>query len=608
METIILKIILCSGIVLGLYNLFLAKEKTFTFNRFYLLLGLIFSYSIPFVTIETKEIVKEKPTLIMEQEIPMQVLQNPIPTQTETFDYMQLLMIIYFVISGIMIVKMIYSVIKIKTLKGRKIIYANRNVVLLKKDIAPFSFLSTIYLSEKYLKAGKINDSIFLHEEIHVIQKHSLDVLFIETVKAFSWFNPFIYFYKNILITNHEFIADEKVISQRENIKDYQQLILNEVLKQQNLQLTHQFNFNNTKKRFIMMTKRNSKFAEAKKYLAIPLFILLAGIFAEKVSAKNASAQNTDRIENSFSEDPYIEFNKIIKKYGNLLEQKKYGEFHKAVSNTDRARLQELYFKLTKEQRDDTPLLFGHSPTKFEKLNVTQSQLNDFMNSKKYGLWIDGKKIKNQDLKNYKPEDFSHLFVSKRYENAISTKNPQPYQVDMMTNAYFKNYLDEKEDIFMGFKESMTSKRRDTITPRKNVNAKLTEVSSQKSDSEIKSVRDIGVAPEIDLKQEVTTLPEYPGGVNAMRNKVSQNFNGAVFKGDENTVKTNIVFIINEKGEVSDVRADGNNEIFNKEAVRTVKLANDKITWKPATKDGNNVAYRFQLPLTMKFESAKKTQ
>ena len=95
METIILKIILCSGIVLGLYYLFLAKEKTLTFNRFYLLLGLIFSYTIPFVSIETKEIVKEKPTLMMEQKIPIHVFQDAAIVKTETFDYAQLLFIIY---------------------------------------------------------------------------------------------------------------------------------------------------------------------------------------------------------------------------------------------------------------------------------------------------------------------------------------------------------------------------------------------------------------------------------------------------------------------------------------------------------------------------------
>lgn len=140
METIILKIILCSGIVLGLYYSFLAKEKTLTFNRFYLLLGLIFSYTIPFVTIETKEIVKDKPVLLIEQEIPQQILQNPTTMQAETFNYTQLLLIIYFVISGILIAKILYSILKIKTQKGRKIIYQNRNVVLLENEIAPFSF------------------------------------------------------------------------------------------------------------------------------------------------------------------------------------------------------------------------------------------------------------------------------------------------------------------------------------------------------------------------------------------------------------------------------------------------------------------------------------
>ncbi|AYN00945.1 M56 family metallopeptidase [Chryseobacterium sp. 3008163] len=219
METIILKIILCSGIVLGLYYLFLAKEKTLTFNRFYLLLGLIFSYSIPFVTIETKEIVKNKPVLLIEQEIPQQILQNSTTMQAETFDYTQLLQIIYFVISGILIAKMLYSILKIKTLKGRKIIYQNRNVILLKKEITPFSFLNTIYLSEKYFKDQKIDERIFLHEEIHVKQKHSFDVLLIEVVKAFSWFNPFIYFYKNVMITNHEFLADEEVIIKMKTLK-----------------------------------------------------------------------------------------------------------------------------------------------------------------------------------------------------------------------------------------------------------------------------------------------------------------------------------------------------------------------------------------------------
>lgn len=62
--------------------------------------------------------------------------------------------------------------------------YQNRNVFLLKQDLAPFSFWNTIYLSETYFKDPKIEDSVFLHEEIHVKQKHSLDILFVEVLKA----------------------------------------------------------------------------------------------------------------------------------------------------------------------------------------------------------------------------------------------------------------------------------------------------------------------------------------------------------------------------------------------------------------------------------------
>lgn len=596
METIILKIILCSGIVLGLYYLFLAKEKTLTFNRFYLLLGLIFSYTIPFVSIETKEIAKDKPVLLIEQESPIQILQDPATVQVEMFDYTQLLLIIYFVISGLLIAKMLYSILKIKTLKGRKIIYQNRNVVLLEKEIAPFSFLSTIYLSEKYFKDGKIDERIFLHEEIHVKQKHSLDVLFIEVIKAFSWFNPFIYFYKNVMIANHEFLADEEVIIKNENIKNYQELILNEVLKQQNLQLTHQFNFNNTKKRFIMMTKRNSKFAEAKKYLAIPAFAVLAVLFAERVSANNPSSENL--IKNSiFSEDPYVEFKQILSKYSKLLDNKEYAEFEKTISEKDLERLSYLYPKLSNQQQEEQPFLFLDF-SNYKKVEPTEKQLSDFANDQKYFLFIDGNETRNSELKKYKSSDFSYVSINNDISESFVT---------LMTNEYFKKHVEEKKSV-LGFISNEISPpisrkklEKDTISPKKNIEAKLLEKKTQFSDSDIQSAK-------INEKQEVSTLPEYPEGINAMRNKVSQNFNGTVFKGDEVLVKSDINFTINEKGEVSNIKANGNNEIFNTEAIRSVKLANENVTWKPATKDGNNVAYRFQIPLTMKFEAFKKTQ
>jgi len=597
MEIILLKMILCSGALLGLYYLFLAKERTFIFNRFYLLSALLFSLCIPFATIETKQIQHETQETVFTEETGQPILETQIIDQEESFGFTNFLVIAYFIITGILVLKMVYSVLKIKRLKGRNLMYQNRKIVLLEKDLAPFSFWNTIYLSENYLKDSKIDDTIFLHEEIHIKQKHSADILFVEIIKAVFWFNPFVYFYKKAMVNNHEFIADESVISQNKNVKKYREMILQEILKQQNLPLIHQFNFNNTKKRFTMMTSKNSKFAKAKKYLAIPAFAVLAIVFAEKTYAKenhDFSAQIEEKATPGiFSNDPSTEYNQIIKKYSNLLEQKKYAEFDRKISLEDRVKLQELYFKLTKEQQAETPLYFFNIK-KSEKVEVSENQLNDFMNTKKYGLWIDGKKTQNQNLKKYKPQDFSHQSVSKRYPNAISAKNPEPYQVNLMTNKYFEDYRNEKEKVFMGFKAKAFIKGKDTIPVKRNVEAKK---------SEEKKIRDVAYGEEANF-----TPAEFPGGANKLRSLVAANFDGSVFKGDEGTVKTTITFVVDENGKVRDIKASGENEKFNSEAHRVTKLANQDVTWKPAIADGKTVAYQYKLPLTMNFETYKKTQ
>lgn len=287
METIILKIIICSGILLGCYYLFLAREKTFVFNRFFLIFALVFSYVVPFITIPTQQKAPAEKIFFENGENLQTVSYSQVSVSEQSFDYTSLIIPVYLLISAILLGKLLFSIYKIKNLKGNKIVYRNRTVKVLANHTPPFSFMNTIYISKDYFKDGEIENSIFLHEEIHVKQKHTADVLFIEILKILLWLNPFVYFYKKAIVTNHEFIADEQVIYKNKNIKNYQELILKEILKQQNLSLIHQFNFNNTKKRFIMMTRQNSKFAKAKKYLTIPAFTALTLIFADRVYANN---------------------------------------------------------------------------------------------------------------------------------------------------------------------------------------------------------------------------------------------------------------------------------------------------------------------------------
>ena len=111
------------------------------------------------------------------------------------------------------------------------------------------------------------------------------------------------------------------------------------------------------------------------------------------------------------------------------------------------------------------------------------------------------------------------------------------------------------------------------------------------------------VKPQVSETQvytEVEQLAEFPGGINAFRNKVSSGFDTSVMDGDEGTVKTEVTFIVERDGSITDVKASGSNSDFNSEAVRTVKGVKNK--WTPAKINGQAVRYRFRMPLTMQFE------
>ena len=113
----------------------------------------------------------------------------------------------------------------------------------------------------------------------------------------------------------------------------------------------------------------------------------------------------------------------------------------------------------------------------------------------------------------------------------------------------------------------------------------------------------VEVKPQVSETQvytEVEQLAEFPGGINSFRSKVQNSFDTSVMSGDEGTVKTEITFVVERDGSITDVKANGANKDFNAEAIRTVKSVKNK--WAPAKINGQAVRYRYRLPLTMQFE------
>lgn len=113
----------------------------------------------------------------------------------------------------------------------------------------------------------------------------------------------------------------------------------------------------------------------------------------------------------------------------------------------------------------------------------------------------------------------------------------------------------------------------------------------------------VEVKPQVSETQvytEVEQLAEFPGGINSFRSKVNSSFDTSVMDGDEGTVRTEVTFVVERDGSITDVKANGSNRDFNAEAIRTVKSIKNK--WAPAKINGQAVRYRFRMPLTMQFE------
>ena len=77
-------------------------------------------------------------------------------------------------------------------------------------------------------------------------------------LKTIFWFNPLLYFYKKAIQLNHEFLADEAVVS-KDNVTTYQNILLQMASGSHCISLASNLNFSVTKKRFIMITKTTPK-------------------------------------------------------------------------------------------------------------------------------------------------------------------------------------------------------------------------------------------------------------------------------------------------------------------------------------------------------------
>ena len=255
-------------VFLLVYDLFLKRETFFQWNRVYLIGTYILSLVLPWITIEAfKTTVPEGFSNYTQFVFQLNEVQVGNTTSEAAFLSLQEWGYLIFFMGALFTTFWFgYKLLRLYRLWKKGVVSHHTKytkVVVAKSELA-FSFFRYIFLGAKVSKENVPN--IIAHELVHIDQKHSLDLLFFESMRIISWFNPLVYLYQNRISELHEFIADSEV--SKHNKKEHYQILLSEVFQTQSISFVNQF-FKKSliKKRIVMLQKEKSKRIYQLKYL-----------------------------------------------------------------------------------------------------------------------------------------------------------------------------------------------------------------------------------------------------------------------------------------------------------------------------------------------------
>lgn len=248
------------------YTLFLRKETFFNLNRVYLVSAAILSFLIPVVQsswIKKLFITKKVHETIFYHVSPV-VLREFNVTASRAHQVItigQLLAAVYLIGILALTIRFIYQLAIINWAISQS------------GTEATYSFLNQIKVEEH----DADNAMITAHEEVHVRQWHTADILLMEAIMIINWFNPIVYFYRTAIKHIHEFIADRDAVKGGADKTDYAMLLLSQTFTAPPYELvTPFFNQSLLKQRILMLHRNQSQYIMLIKYgLSAPLFALM---------------------------------------------------------------------------------------------------------------------------------------------------------------------------------------------------------------------------------------------------------------------------------------------------------------------------------------------
>lgn len=280
MTPILIYILKVNGLLLVVYlcyKLFLQKETYVKTNRLYFISGIFLSLILPLLTYTKVETINLAPMplpIVDVMEDVKLVQEKSLWTMNEVYQYTSYL---YLTITLLSLLWFGYKLIKLtRRISNMPKTAIHQNIRVDRSSSDAYSFLHYIVLPKDYEELSQL-EVVLLHEEVHVHQKHSLDLILLEGLKHAFWFNPMIRLLQKEVNLNLEYIVDQE-IAKREDSYTYQRaLVLYESNKIACVPVVNTFGSSDLKKRILMLN--NPKSTNMKRLKLLLITPVLAGFF-----------------------------------------------------------------------------------------------------------------------------------------------------------------------------------------------------------------------------------------------------------------------------------------------------------------------------------------
>jgi TonB-dependent SusC/RagA subfamily outer membrane receptor len=321
------KLSISLAILYVFYRTVLRPLTFYQWNRFCLLGYSLLSFTIPFINV-SPWMEEGKHNNQLADIIPAignytVITGNSVVTTgvLQNLTIYQWLVILFCLGAAIMVFKFIFRCISLRRIRSKSILLNSSHQVQLyqtRAPVRPFSFGNAIYFNAS-LHSEEELQRIIRHEFVHVKQKHSIDIMMAELLCIVNWFNPFAWLIRHAIRQNLEFIADNDVITNGIDKKEYQYLLL-KVVGIPQYSIANNFNFSNLKKRIAMMNKMKSTRLQLTKFLfVLPLLVLLLLAFRNTTNAGEKKTGIQNHITGISQRNDMLPPENIFKEQGNAV-------------------------------------------------------------------------------------------------------------------------------------------------------------------------------------------------------------------------------------------------------------------------------------------------